>query len=132
MSKDKMIITPWKWQKFTSSVPNEEPIHQYKKQNMNKEQFHIVRAEKAGVFLCKIAGVDGQTYSVTNIRRLYYWSGALDVSMIALEGVTNPSACKFSVQLGDEDLSTIHNVVESHPVSEKALAIINKIAPWKI
>jgi len=99
---------------------------------MKKEQpFHIVRADKAGVFICRIASVDGNTYKVTNLRRLYYWSGALDVSMIASDGVTNPSSCKFSVQLGDADVSTIHNVIESHPVSEKALAIINKVPVWK-
>jgi hypothetical protein len=95
------------------------------------QQFHIVRAEKAGVFLCRIASVDGGTYKVTNLRRLYYWSGALDVSMIAAEGVTNPSGCKFSVQLGDSDTSTIHNVIESHPVSEKALEILKKVVAWK-
>jgi hypothetical protein len=96
-----------------------------------EEQFHIVRADKAGVFICKIASIDGDTYKVTNLRRLYRWSGALDVTMIALEGVTEPSACQFSVQLGDKDVSTIHNVLEAHPVSEKALQIINKVAPWK-
>lgn len=99
---------------------------------MKKEQpFHILRAEKAGVFLCKISSIEGDTYKVTNIRRLYYWSGALDVSMIASQGVTNPRQCKFSVQLGDGDISTIHNVVESHPVSEKALEIINSVPVWK-
>jgi hypothetical protein len=95
------------------------------------QQFHIIRADKAGVFLCRIASTDGGTYKVTNLRRLYYWAGALDVSMIALEGVTNPTGCKFSIQLGDNDVSTIHNVIEAHPVSEKALEIINKVKVWK-
>lgn len=98
---------------------------------MKKNQFHIVRADKAGVFICRISSKDGDTYEVTNIRRLYVWAGALDVTMIALEGVTNPSGCKFSIQLGDNDVSTIHNVLESHPVSEKALEIINKVPAWK-
>jgi len=98
---------------------------------MKKDQFHIVRAEKAGVFLCRIQSTEGDTYTVNSLRRLYYWSGALDVSMIAKEGVSNPRGCKFSVQLGENDLSTIHNVVESHPVSEKALAIINDVPVWK-
>jgi hypothetical protein len=98
---------------------------------MKKDQFHIVRAEKAGVFLCKIISKTGDTYTVSSLRRLYYWSGALDVSMIAKEGVTNPKSCKFSVQFSDEDISTIHNVVESHQVSEKALSIINSIPVWK-
>lgn len=80
-------------------------------------QFHIVRADKAGVFLCRILSMEGTNYTVTNLRRLYYWSGALDVSAIALDGVSNPSGCKFSVQLGDTDVSIIHNVIESHPVS---------------
>lgn len=95
------------------------------------QQFHIVRADKAGVFICRISSVEGETYRVTNLRRLYYWSGALDVSAIALDGVSNPTGCKFSVQLGDKDISTIHNVIESHPISEKALEIINKVPVWK-
>lgn len=97
---------------------------------MQKDKFHIIRAEKAGVFLCRIKSTDGDTYTVTTLRRLYYWSGALDVSMIAKEGVTNPRQCKFSVQLKDDDISTIHNVVEVHPVSEKALEIINNVPVW--
>lgn len=96
-----------------------------------QKQFHIVRAEKAGVFLCHIAETNGDIYKVTNLRRLYYWAGALDVSMIAKEGVTNPRGCKFSVQLGDDDTSTIHNVIESHPVTEKALTILNTVPAWK-
>jgi len=99
---------------------------------MKKDQkFHIVRAEKAGVFLCRIKSVDGSTYTVTNLRRLYYWSGALDVTAIAMDGVSSPGQCKFSVQMGDDDVSTVHNVVESHPVSEKALQNINNIKIWK-
>lgn len=97
-------------------------------------QFHIVRADKAGVFLCRIksiGGPNGDVYKVTNLRRLYRWSGALDVTMIAMEGVANISSCTFSVQLGDEDLSTIHNVLEAHEVSEKALTILNKVPAWK-
>lgn len=95
------------------------------------KQFHIIRAEKAGVFLCRIASIDGKTYSVTNFRRLYYWQGALDVSMIAAQGVSRPNDCKFSIQLGDDDVSTIHEVIEAHPVTEKALEIINSVKPWK-
>jgi hypothetical protein len=98
---------------------------------MKKEQFHIIRADKAGVFLCKIASKDGDTYEISNTRRLYRWAGALDVTMIAKEGVSNPSGCQFSVQLGDKDISTIHNVLEAHPVSEKALNILNKVPAWK-
>jgi len=97
----------------------------------DQQQFHIVRADKAGVFMCKILSKVGDAYTVSSARRLYYWSGALDVTMIARDGVTNSGSCKFSVQLGEEDISTIHNVLESHPVSEKALKIINAVPEWK-
>ena len=95
------------------------------------QQFHIIRADRAGVFMCKILSKVDDAYTVSNLRRLYYWSGALDVSMIAKEGVANPSRCKFSVQLGEDDISTIHNVLEAHQMSEKALKIINSVPAWK-
>jgi hypothetical protein len=98
---------------------------------MEQPQFHIVRAEKAGVFLCRILSSEGSAYTVSALRRLYYWSGALDVSMLAKEGVSNPRGCKFSVQMGEDDRSTILNVIEVHPVSEKALSILNSVPVWK-
>lgn len=99
------------------------------KQFFDKNKFYIIRAERAGVFLGKIKEADGPTLQVSNLRRLYKWSGALDVITIASEGVSG-SGCKFSTQMGDGDLSTIFNVVETHPVSEKALTSINNVPAW--
>ena|ERR1700748_2191111 len=98
---------------------------------MKQEQFHIIRAEKAGVFIGRIKSTEGTTYKVTNLRRLFYWRGALEVITIAAEGVSDLDNCKFSAQLGDSDVSTIHNVLETHPLSKKALEIINKVKVWK-
>lgn len=100
-----------------------------RKQFFEKDKFYIIRAERAGVFMGKISEIDGSTLQVSNVRRLYKWSGALDVITIASEGVSG-SGCKFSIQMGDEDLSTIYNVVEHHPVSEKALQSINNVPAW--
>jgi hypothetical protein len=96
-----------------------------------KDTFYIIRAEKAGVFIGKISFIEGETVGVNALRRLYRWSGALDVTMIATNGVTNASGCKFSVQLPDTDLSIINNVVEMHQVSEKALTSLNAVPVWK-
>lgn len=99
---------------------------------MKKETgFSIIRADRAGVFLGKIVESNGSTLVITNARRLYYWSGALDVITIALLGVANPSRCKFSAQLGENDKSTILNVIEHHPVTESALNTLNSIPAWK-
>lgn len=98
---------------------------------MNQTGFSIIRADRAGVFLGKIVEQTGSTVVITNARRLYYWSGALDVITIAHSGVSNPSRCKFSAQLGDNDKSTILNVIEYHPVTEPALNTLNAIPVWK-
>jgi len=100
------------------------------KQFFEKEKFYIIRAERAGVFMGKILDADGSTLQVSNLRRMYKWSGALDAITIAGEGVLG-SGCKFSLQMGDNDHSTIFNVIEFHPVSEKALASINNVPAWK-
>lgn len=96
-----------------------------------KDQFYIIRAERAGVFLCKILKEEGNTLQVNNLRRLYRWAGALDVTQIAKEGISNPNNCKFSVQLGSEDTSLIYNVIEAHTCTEKALQTLNSVLAWK-
>lgn len=93
--------------------------------------YSIIRADRAGVFIGKIIEEKGSTLVVTNARRLYYWSGALDVVTIAANGVGRPSNCKFSAQLGDADKSTILNVIEYHPICENALTTINSVPAWK-
>lgn len=99
---------------------------------MQKESiFHIIRADRAGVFIGKIVEEKGSTLVVTNARRLYYWSGALDVVTIATNGVSKPYNCKFSAQLGDNDQSTILNVIEYHPINDNALNTINSVPAWK-
>lgn len=99
-----------------------------KKQTFDQSKFYVIRAERAGVFIGKIKSVEGSTLQVSNIRRLYRWSGALDVIHIAAAGVSGD--CKFSVQMGDNDLSTIFNAVEYHPASEKSIESINNVKPW--
>jgi hypothetical protein len=96
-----------------------------------KDTFYIIRAERAGVFIGKIAFLEGETVGVNSLRRLYRWSGALDVTMIAANGVSNPGGCKFSVQLPDTDVSIINNVVEMHQLSAQALTSLNSIPVWK-
>ena len=93
-------------------------------------QFYIIRADKAGVFMGKIESVDEQGTAVCNsLRRLYRWEGALDVTYIAAHGV-KPAACKFSVQMGVDDKSTIFNLIEFHPASQKAIDSINSVKEW--
>lgn len=101
-----------------------------KKALFDPNQFYIIRADKAGVFMAKIESLEGGTALVNSTRRLYYWEGALDVTQIAANGVTRPNSCKFSVQMGPEDKSTIFNLIEFHPASEKAITSIQSVKEW--
>jgi hypothetical protein len=93
-------------------------------------KFYIIRADKAGVFLGKIEHMEGTTVVCNSLRRLYYWEGALDVTQIAAHGVARPASCKFSVQMGEADKSTITNVIEFHPATEKAITSIQSVKEW--
>lgn len=101
------------------------------KQLFDPNQWYIIRAEKAGVFLAKIEHKDGSTILCNSLRRLYYWEGALDVTQIAANGVSRPASCKFSVQLGVDDKSVIENLIEAHPASEIAVKSIQSVSEWK-
>lgn len=101
------------------------------KQMFDPNQWYIIRAERAGVFLAKIEHKDGSTIICKSMRRLYYWEGALDVTQIAANGVTKPNSCKFSSQLGDNDKSIIENLIEAHPASEEAVKSIKSVPEWK-
>ena len=93
------------------------------------KKWYILRANNAGVFLCKIKSFDSNVAQVHSLRRLYYWNGALDVSYMAKKGVKN-SGNKFSVQMTEMDLSVITNVIEFHEASEVCVNSINSVAVW--
>jgi len=88
----------------------------------------IVRADKAGVFFGTLSQKEGSEVTLTNVRKLYYWSGANAVEQIALEGVKNPNDCKFTVVNSE---CTINNYIQIIPCTEEAIINIESIAPWK-
>lgn len=97
----------------------------------DKKKFYIIRANSAGVFMGKISFIEGKTIGVNSLRRLYYWSGALDVTQLAKQGVTKPNSCKFSEQLESTDLSVLTDLIEFHPMTEKAVSSLNSVPAWK-
>lgn len=95
----------------------------------DKNQFYIIRAENAGVFMAKIESIEGNTAVCNSLRRLYYWEGALDVTQIAANGIS-ASGSKLSVQMSEKDRSVIFNVTEFHAASEKSVQSINAVKEW--
>lgn len=95
------------------------------------KKWYIIRADKAGVFMGKISFIENDKMGINSIRRLYYWSGALDTTQLAKNGVTKPNSCKFSEQLSETDLSVVTNIIEYHPMTEAAVKSLNGVPVWK-
>jgi len=95
------------------------------KSNNNK---FIVRCDRSGVFFGEIENRNGREVTMTNVRQLWYWDGAAALPQLALEGVSNPRSCKFTVVL--EEL-TVLDAIELIPCTDKAVESINNVAEWR-
>lgn len=91
-------------------------------------QKFIVRTEKAGVFFGEIKERNGSEVTMTNVRKLWYWNGASAVEQIALEGVTKPRDCKFTVTVPE---MIILGGIQIVPCTDQAVTIIDSIEAWK-
>ena len=62
-----------------------------------KNKHVIIRTRSAGVFAGVLKKYEKQTATLTNARRLWYWSGAASLSQLSVDGVSKPNECKFPV-----------------------------------
>lgn len=88
----------------------------------------IVRANGAGVFFGEITKRDGNTVTMRNARRLWYWDGASSLSELAQYGTVRPSDCKFPCPVDEIE---VFNVLEILSVTEEAGKSIDGVAEWK-
>lgn len=92
----------------------------------------LIRADRAGVFygtLCEIEPL-GDKYQVelTDCRRIWYWSGAASLTQMAMEGVKDPSSCKFTMW---QRSIVVNGVIEVHDCTDKAIKSIEGVTIWK-
>jgi len=92
-----------------------------------KNKYVIIRTRSAGVFAGLLKSYKQQTAILANARRLWYWSGAASLSQLSVDGVSNPSACKFPVPVPEV---TLPEVIEILPLSAKARVSIDAVAIW--
>jgi len=93
----------------------------------NKEQYYIIRCDKAGVFFAQIESRKNDEATLVNSRRLWSWSGAASLSQLAVDGVSRPKDCKFTITV---DKMIVLGVIEIIPCTEKAVACINGVPEW--
>ena len=106
-------------------VPEKQPQPQ-----SAEHPFVIIRSYDAGVFAGNIAERDNSTRVVKlrNAIRLWYWDGAFSLSQLAMEGVSKPANCKFSMPVTEQE---IFNVIEIIPVTDIAEKNIKEVKPCK-
>lgn len=93
-----------------------------------QNRYCMVRTKSAGVFAGTVAKRDGQEVTLTNARRIWYWSGAATLSQLSTEGTKNPKQCKFPAPVGEVML---FEVIEIIPITDAAEESIKSVPEWK-
>jgi hypothetical protein len=94
------------------------------------DNFVIIRSTRAGVFAGNLIEQDNanQRVKLHNAIRLWYWDGAFTLSQLAMEGVSKPDNCKFSIPTAEQE---IFEVIEILQVTETAEKNIKEVKPCK-
>lgn len=88
----------------------------------------IVRGDRSGVFFGTLTAKEGKEVKLENCRRLWYWDGANSISQIAVDGVTKPEKCKFTVTVSDIIITDAIEIILCTP---KAVENIEGVSVWK-
>ena len=91
-------------------------------------KYCMVRTYSAGVFAGIVESLDGKIATLSNARRIWYWSGAASLSQLAQSGTSCPNKCKFP-----EPVDTIYlsEVIEIIPITAAAKATIDSVPIWR-
>lgn len=91
-------------------------------------KYCVVRGDRSGVFAGVVTRYDGKILEMHNARCLWYWHGAASILQIALEGVKEVGACKFTVSV---DSISILDAVEIVPCTNVAEQCIKNVPEWR-
>lgn len=94
-----------------------------------KDQYYIVRCDRAGVFFGKIKERNDNEVVMTDVRKLWYWEGACAVEQLAVDGTKKPRECKFTMTV---DEMSVMNPIQIIPCTDKAVKSIKGVAVWKM
>ena len=102
-----------------------------KAEKLNDMPFVLIRTYSAGVhfgYLAKkestLAGIEVTLHLAT---RVWQWSGACSLSQMAMDGVNDPSNCKFSVEV--DEITVL--AIEIIQITKKAQTILCGVPKWK-
>ena len=87
-----------------------------------------IRTYSAGVHCGYLKSRNGKEVTLLKSRRIWYWDGASSLSQLAMEGVSKPQNCKFSMEVESIDLM---EAIEVIPMTDKAMLNVQKVSIWK-
>lgn len=93
-----------------------------------KKRIVMVRST-AGVFVGELQAYQNEEATLTDVRRLWYWTGAASLSQLAQEGTSSPKTCKFPCEVSR---IVIPKVMEMLDVTAKAKKSIDSVPEWKV
>ena len=96
---------------------------------MENKTYFIIRSNGSGVWAANIKERDGDTVTLTDARRIWYWSGARSLSQLAMEGTKNPGNCNFAMPV---DEVMVFNVLEIIKCTDEAENNIKGVSMWII
>lgn len=88
----------------------------------------IIRGDRSGVFFGTLIAKEGTEVKLEDCRRLWYWDGAASISQIAVDGVSRPGNCSFTVTVSE---IVITDAIEIIPCTDKAIKCIEEVTVWK-
>ena len=94
----------------------------------NLSEYCIVRTYSAGVHFGILEQRNGKEVQLKNARRIWYWDGAASLSQMAVDGVSKPANCKFSVTV---PTILLLEAIEIIDCTEKAAKCILEVPEWK-
>ena len=104
--------------------------HTYVRQDVLPEtdaNYVIVRGDRSATFAGELQSHAGQIVTLSNARRLWYWSGAASLSELAIRGPSNPAKCKFPAAVPEV---TILDAIEIIPCTVAAVKAIAGVPEW--
>ena len=87
----------------------------------------IIRSCDSGVHYGTLESRDGSEVTLSDSRRIWFWSGAASISEIAMNGVLKPQDCKFTVPV---NTITVLGVCEVIRCTDEACRIIDEVPQW--
>lgn len=95
---------------------------------IRSDSMFIVRSDRAGVFFGKITGRSGDTVTMADVRKLWYWAGACAVEQLAMDGTSAPGDCKFTVTVPEME---VLGAIQIIPCTDKAAASLSGVKAWR-